>query len=124
MIFQNNIGTVEEATGQRLDAAIAVSSNGHEIPLAYYLLLRVGGEWHRLTLDEGVLFLEPARGVSDSCFGDAEDVFHHLPIPEGVILEFVVRRGEALVRLRGGEVLVVTEDPLRSMLSPTVLHSV
>lgn len=53
MKFQSNIGTVEKARGRWLDAVIAVSERSYEVPLSFYVLLRIEGLWYRLTLDEG-----------------------------------------------------------------------
>lgn len=107
--FQGHSGEVPDSAGLLVREVLAVTDREYE-PLAYYVLVHVGGVWVRLMLDEGVLFVEKTHAPGAVGHEDEIDVLSEIALPSGPIQRFAVQDGVVLLSVADWT-LVVVEDP-------------
>lgn len=123
MIFQDSIGSFDWALSRQLEAVVAVVDETHEDQLAYHLLLHIDGHCIRLTIDEGVLFLEPTGALAHEQHENSDDVMRRIHVPPGPVRGFSVRNGQARIVVGDNATLLVGEDPETTLLTTeTLIH--
>jgi len=98
--------TIHELAGAECDGLIGLGRTRGELEL---LFLRAGGIWHRLFLDEGVLFWGPWAPEDEHSEMPQFGLLRTQPPGAGSIETITMVAGVLTVRFGGGVALVVTE---------------